>query len=69
MHRQSGRWQDQEKSQEKCSFIALLIGELLAVKYKDSPNTYLESGALLIFVTKSNYSLVKACHIPFSLLI
>lgn len=56
-------------SQEKCSVIALITGELLAVKYKDSPNTYPESGDLVIFVTESNYSLVKAYHIPFSLLI
>lgn len=50
-------------------FIALLIGELLAIKFKDSPNTYLQFGALLIFVTKIIYWLLEAYYIPFSLLI
>lgn len=55
--------------QENSNFIALLIIKLPAMRQKGSLNIHLESSALLIFGTTSNYSLLEAYHAPFSLLI
>lgn len=53
--------------QEKCNIIALLIIKLSAMRQKGSLNIHLEPSALLIFISKSNYSLSVAYYVPFCL--